>query len=123
MLLTGLAAPLALILATYAAIPGLSWARRVIAEPRRARQAGLALNLIRRAGPPLAAALLLLLADRILFMPDAPALAALIAAAALAYGTHRGLRDLGPENWRSLITRLLLTAALSLFVLWQFDFV
>ena len=114
MLLTGLAAPLALILATYAAITGLSWARRVIAEPRRARQAGLALNLIRRAGPPLAAAILLLLADRILFLPDAPA---------LAYGTHRGLRDLGPENWRSLITRLLLTAALSLFVLWQFDFV
>ena len=38
MLLTGLAAPLALILATYAAITGLSWARRVIAEPRRAQE-------------------------------------------------------------------------------------
>ena len=115
------AAPLAIILALYAAICGLSWLRRAIGE-RSARRKGMILNLIRRGTPPVVAGIILGVAGNVLGLPGSGALAALLIAGGAAYALHRGLADLGRQTWRDHGLRVALTLALSLFALWQLGY-
>jgi hypothetical protein len=112
------AAPLAIILAFYAVITGLGWLRRATGE-RAARRKGMILNLFRRAAPPTIAGLIVAVAGGILRLSGSTGIAGLLIAGGLAYAMHRGLADLGRQTWRDHGLRIALTAALSLFTLWQ----
>ena len=114
-------APIAIALTFYAAITGLNWLRRATGE-RAARRKGMILNLVRRAAPPVVSGLIVGLAGTYLRLPTSTGLAAVLVAGGLAYATHRGLTDLGRRTWRDHGLRLALTLALSLFALWQFNY-
>jgi hypothetical protein len=111
--------PVATMLGIYAALAGLTWTQRLIGEGLKGRKRGMALNLARRAGPPTAAGVVLLIAGRITTLPGHGALAALIIAGALAYGFHRGLAEMGQGDRRSLGFRVAVTLGLGLAILWQ----
>jgi len=111
--------PAAIVLGVYAALSGLTWTQRLIAEGLKGRKRGMALNLARRAGPPAAAGLVLLIAGQVVTVPGHAALAALIIAGALAYGFHRGLAEMRQADRRSIGFRLAVTLGLSLAILWQ----
>lgn len=113
-----LAPPVAIALALYAAICGLSWLRRATGE-RAARRKGMMLNLFRRAMPPVVAGLVLAGFGALLEVPNSTGLAAVLVGGGLAFGFHRGLADLGRQTWRDYFLRLSLTVALTLFALWQ----
>lgn len=109
----------AIVIGVYAALAGLTWAQRFVGEGLRGRKRGMALNLARRAGPPAAAGAVLLVAGRVVALPGHAPLAALIIAAALAYGFHRGLAEMGQGDLRSTGFRLAVTLGLGLAILWQ----
>ncbi len=113
-----LANPIAVALAIYAGISGLSWLRRATVE-RAARRRGMSLNLFRRAAPPVAAGLVLASAGAVLGLPFGTDLAAVLIAGGLAFALHRGLADPGRQTWRDHGLRLALTVAFTPFVLWQ----
>jgi hypothetical protein len=113
------ALPLAVFLLLYAAITGLSWLRRLVGETLKARRKGMVLNLVRRAGPPAAGGIILLLAGGVLGLSGQAAPAGVLIGGGLAYGFHRGLADLHRPNWRELALRAALTLAIGLFLLWQ----
>lgn len=112
-----LALPPTLFLATYAAVSGLAWLRVLVGE-RAARRTGMALNLARRAGPPAAGGLIVLLAGGSAGANGAGVLAALLISGGLAYGLHRGLSDVGRPGWRTLAPRLAVALAVTLAALW-----
>lgn len=114
-----LALPFATVLTFYAILTGLSWLRRLVGERVSARRKGMALNLARRAVPPVIAGAILLVAGAILGLHDYISLAIILIAGGLAFGLHKGLADLNRPNWRELALRGALTLALSLFVLNQ----
>ena len=115
-----LAIILAVFLCLYAALAGLSWLQRLIGERLPARKRGMALNLARRAGPPVAGG-----ADRCSSRAPASACratcrsAALLIGGGLAFGLHRGLSDVRQGDRRSIGFRLAVTLGLSLAILWQ----
>jgi len=115
------ATPLALILSVYAVLTGLHWLRRATGE-RAARRKGMILNLVRRAAPLLIAGLIVAVASLAIRRPSGAGLAAVLIAGGLAYATHRGLDDLRHQTWRDHGLRIALTAALSLFALWQLGY-
>lgn len=120
-LLRLLAVPLAILCAVYALFTGLTWARRVTIE-RAAKRKGMMLNLLRRAAPPVAAGLILLIAGGALRLSASTGLGALLIAGGLAVALHRGLADLGRRGWRDHVLTLALTTAFSLFLFWQFNY-
>ena len=111
--------PAAIVLGVYAALSGLTWVQRLVGERLRGRKRGMVLNLARRAGPPAAAGLVLLIAGQLTILPGHAPLAAFIIAGALAYGFHRGLADMRQADPRSIGFRLAVTLGLSLAILWQ----
>lgn len=111
--------PAAILLGVHAALSGLAWTRSVLGERRKGRRRGMALNLARRAGPPAAAGLVLLVAGRITALPGHAPLAALVLAGALAHGFERGLAETGQSDRRSLGLRVAVTLGLGLAILWQ----
>lgn len=114
-----LATILAVFLCIYAALAALSWLQRLIGERLPARKRGMALNLTRRAGPPVAGGLILLVAGTALRLQGHLPLAAILIGGGLALGLHRGLADVRQGDKRSVGFRLVLTLGLSLAVLWQ----
>jgi hypothetical protein len=117
--MTTLAPILALFLCLYAGLAALTWAQRLIGERLPARKRGMALNLARRAGPPVAGGLVLLIAGTALALPGHIPLAAILIGGGLAFGLHRGLGDVRQGDPRSIVFRLALTLGLSLALLWQ----
>ncbi len=113
-----LALPLAILCGVYAILTGLSWLRRFIGE-KPARRGGMGLNLARRAVPPVAAGVIILVAGIALRLADAGVLAGLLITGGLAFGFHTGLADLNRPNWRELALRAALTLAFGLFLMWQ----
>jgi hypothetical protein len=111
--------PAAIVMGVYAALSGLTWVQRLVGERLKGRKRGMALNLARRAGPPAAAGVVLLIAGQITALPGHAPLAALIIAGALAYGFHRGLAEMRQADPRSIGFRLAVTLGLSLAILWQ----
>jgi hypothetical protein len=103
----------------YAALSGLTWTQRLVGEGLKGRKRGMALNLVRRAGPPASAGIVLLVAGQLLTLPGHLPLAALIIALALAWGFHRGLAEMGQGDRRSLGFRVAVTLGLGLAILWQ----
>lgn len=114
-----LALILAIFLCIYAALAGLSWLQRLIGERLPARKRGMALNLARRAGPPVAGGLILLVAGTFLRLQGHWPLAAILIGGGLAFGLHRGLADVRQGDRRSIGFRLAVTAGLGLAILWQ----
>lgn len=110
---------LAVCLCLYAVLAALSWLQRLIGERLPARRRGMALNLARRAGPPVAGGLALLVAGTILNLQGHLPLAAILIGGGLAFGLHRGLSDVRQGDMRSVGFRLVLALGLSLAVLWQ----
>jgi hypothetical protein len=108
---------LAVFIAAYAALAGLSWTRRAIAE-RAARRNGMVLNLVRRAGPPVFAGLVVLGLGPLLGRDGTGLPAAFLIAGGLAWGFHRGLADARQGDWRSIGFRALLALAAALGYLW-----
>ena len=111
--------PAAITLAVYAALSGLTWAQRLIGERLPGRRRGMALNLARRAGPPVAGGVILFGAGTALGLTGHGPLAALIIAGALAWGFQRGLMDVRQADWRSTGFRMMVTLGLTLAILWQ----
>jgi len=114
-----LALPLAVFACFYAIVTGLSWLRRHVGESLKGRKAAMGLNLARRAGPPVLAGLILLIAGGVIGVAGEGPLAALLIGGGLAFGFHRGLSELNRPNWRELVLRGAITLALGLFLLWQ----
>jgi hypothetical protein len=114
-----LALILAVCLSVYAALAGLTWLQRLIGERMAARKRGMALNLARRAGPPVAGGLVVLVAGTVLRLPGHLPLAAILIGGGLAFGLHRGLSDVRQGDKRSIGFRLAVTLGLSLAILWQ----
>ena len=114
---------IAIILATflclYAAVAGLTWLQRLIGERMAGRKRGMALNLMRRAGPPVAGGLIVLVAGRLLGLQGHLPLAAILIGGGLAFGLHRGLADVWQGDRRSIGFRLAVTLGLGLAILWQ----
>lgn len=110
---------LAVVLAIYAALAGLSWLQRLIGERRTARRRGMVLNLVRRAAPPVLGGILVLVGGATLRLSGHMPLAAVLVAGGLALGFHRGLADVRQGDRRSVGFRLAVTAGLSLAILWQ----
>lgn len=110
---------LAVFIGIYAALAGLTWAQRLIGERMGARKQGMALNLLRRAGPPVAGGLIVLAAGAALRLAGHVPLGGLLIAGGLAFGFHRGLADVRQGDRRSVGFRLVLTLGLSLAILWQ----
>jgi hypothetical protein len=117
--MTTLAPILALFLCLYAALAGLTWAQRLIGERLPARKRGMALNLARRAGPPIAGGLVVLVAGAVLALPGHIPLAAMLIGGGLSFGLHRGLSDVRQGDPRSIAFRAALTLGLGLALLWQ----
>lgn len=110
---------LAVMLAVYAALAGLAWLQRLIGERMGARKRGMALNLLRRAGPPVAGGLIVLAAGAALRLAGHLPLGGLLVAGGLAFGFHRGLVDVRQADARFVGIRVLLAVGLGLAVLWQ----
>lgn len=110
---------LAVVLAAYAALAGLAWLQRLIGERTAARMQGMALNLLRRAGPPVAGGLIVLIAGALLRLAGHVPLGGLLVAGGLAFGFHRGLVDVRQADRRFVILRALLATGLGLAILWQ----
>ena len=110
---------LAVVLGIYATLAGLAWLQRLIGERMAARKRGMAMNLARRAGPAVTGGLVVLIAGSVMRLSGHVPLAALLIAGALAFGFHRGLADVRQGDRRSIGFRLLVTAGLSLAILWQ----
>jgi hypothetical protein len=113
-----LLAATALLLAVYAFLAGLAWLRRLLAEPMAGRKRGIALNLARRAGPPVAGGGLLLLAGGALGLSGQAAVAALLVSGGLAFGFQKGLADLRQADPRGLALRVALTLGIGGALLW-----
>ncbi|RFU14288.1 hypothetical protein DZD18_02575 [Rhodobacteraceae bacterium W635] len=111
--------PLAVFAGIYAVVTGLSWLRRYVGESLAGRKTAMRLNLARRAGPPILAALILLVAGGVIGVAGEGELAALLAGGGLSFGFHRGLAELNRPDWRELALRGALTLAFGLFLLWQ----
>jgi len=114
-----IALTLAVVLAVYAALAGMAWAQRLIGERMAPKTRGMALNLARRAAPPVIGGLVLLAAGAVFGLSGHVPLAALLIAGGLAFGFHRGLADVRQADRRIVGFRLLLTGGLSLAILWQ----
>jgi len=110
---------LAVLIGVYAALAGLAWLQRFIGERLAAKKRGMALNLARRAAPPVIGGLVLLIAGAALNLSGHIPLAALLIAGGLAFGFHRGLADVRQGDRRSIGFRLLVTTGLGLAILWQ----
>jgi hypothetical protein len=110
---------LAVVLGIYAALAGLAWLQRLIGERMAARKRGMTMNLARRAGPPVIGGIVVLIAGMVMGLSGQVPLAALLIAGGLAFGFHRGLADVRQGDRRSIGFRLLVTAGLSLAILWQ----
>lgn len=110
---------LAVFLAIYAALSGLTWAQRLVGERVGARKTGMALNLARRAAPPVIGGIVLAVAGGMLRLSGHLPLAALLIAGGLAFGFHRGLADVRQADRRSIGFRLVVTLGLGLAGLWQ----
>jgi hypothetical protein len=107
---------LCVFLGAYAALSALTWLRRLMGE-RTGRRSGMLLNLARRAGPPVLAGGAVLIVG--LVLDAATGLpAALLVAAGLAWGLHRGLVEIGQSNWRGIAIRVALSAAAVTGYLW-----
>ena len=104
-------------LCAFAALSGLTWMRRVIGE-RPARRRGMALNLARRAGPPVLAGLAVagIAALSASGIPAAPAL--LLIGGGLTFGLHRGLAEVGQADRRAVLPRLAIAVAAGTGYLW-----
>ena len=114
-----LALILAVFLCVYAGLAALSWLQRLIGDRLPARTRGMALNLARRAGPPVAGGLILLVAGTLIRLQGHIPLAAILIGGGLAFGLHRGLSDVRQGDKRSIGFRLAVTLGLSLAILWQ----
>ncbi|MCU4654758.1 hypothetical protein N8I71_18115 [Roseibacterium sp. SDUM158016] len=110
--------PLAVFLAAFAALAGLSWLRRAIGEPA-ARRKGMALNLARRSGPPVIAGIAVLALGAALGGAGTGLPAAILVAGGLAWGFHQGLSEVRQANWRSTGLRALLAFAAATAYLWM----
>jgi hypothetical protein len=106
-----------LLVAIFAALTALQWGRVARLE-RGGRRRGMALNLARRAGPPVVAGLAVLVAGAALGVPDARLPGALLAAGGAAWGLHRGLADVRQANMRATGVRAVLSLGLALGCLW-----
>ena len=106
----------AVFLGAYAALSALTWLRRVMGE-RSGRRNGMILNLARRAGPPVVAGGAVLVLGRMLGAATGLP-AALLVAGGLAWGLHRGLDDIGQNNWRGTAIRVALSVAAVTGYLW-----
>lgn len=109
----------AIVCGTYALLAALPLLRRAAAERQAGRRLGVALNLSRRAGPPVLAGLGLVLLGPLAGLRDAGAPGALLIAGGLAWGLHRALADLRHGNDRALALRLAMTAAIAMTLIWQ----
>lgn len=110
---------LAVFLGLYSALSGLAWLQRLIGERMAARKRGMAMNLARRAAPPVIGGVVLLIAGSVLRLTGHMPLGALLIAGGLAFGFHRGLADVRQGDRRSIGFRLLVSAGLGLAILWQ----
>lgn len=109
--------PVALFALLYAALTGWRFALRVRTE-RAARRKGLVLNIIRRAGPPVFAGLLILIAGAAFDLFGYAWPAGLLIGAALAYALHRGLHEMRQDTGMLIGLRLGASLGLTLAYLW-----
>jgi len=109
--------PLAVFFLLYAALTGWRWGLRLRSE-RPARRKGLALNVIRRAGPPALGGVLLLVLGSAMGLAHTGWMAALMIGGALAFGLHRGLAEMRQDTGMLIGLRLGASLGLTLAWLW-----
>ena len=110
---------LAVFLAVYAALAGLAWAQRLIGERLPARKVGMALNLARRAAPPVIGGGIVMIIGVVMPLSGHMPAATLLVAGGLAFGFHRGLGDVRQGDKRSIGFRVVVSIGLGLAILWQ----
>lgn len=109
--------PVAVFALLYATLTGWRFALRMRTE-RPARRKGVALNLTRRAAPPVVTGLMVLLVGAALDLIGRNWPAALLIGAGLAYGLHRGLQEMRQDTSLLIGLRLGASVGLTLAYLW-----
>lgn len=106
--------------AVYAANVLRDFTPRYLRQPSKARRKGVLINLARRAGPPVAAGLaIVIFRDTLGLAREGVAVGVALATGGIAYGLHRATAELGRVSMATLGIRLAVSTALTLAILWQ----